>query len=122
MTDDEDEAEDERPEGHEFSAGQGFSEPYEGFDLDPPELEVDDPSAVDPADSRSVTDLLDDRNVAGDEVDADRLLEVGVEYMAINRHEQAAETFERAARYAEEDTLEAEAWVNKGIAHGELEE
>ncbi|MFP4530248.1 MAG: tetratricopeptide repeat protein [Halodesulfurarchaeum sp.] len=110
----------ERP--HEFSSGQGFSEPYEGFDLDPPELDVDDPSAVDPVDSRAVTDLLDDRNIAGDEVDADALLDVGIEYMAINRDEQAVETFERAARYAESDSLEAEAWVNKGIAHGELEE
>jgi tetratricopeptide (TPR) repeat protein len=121
MTDNEDE-DPERPADHEFSSGQGFSEPYEGFDLDPPELEVEDPSAVDPVDSRAVTDLLDDRNVAGDEVDVDELLDVGVEYMAINRHEQAAEAFERAARYAEDDTLEAEAWVNKGIAHGELEE
>ena len=26
---------------HEFSSGQGFSDPYEGFDIDPPEFEVD---------------------------------------------------------------------------------
>ena len=31
----------DKPEDHEFSEGQGFDEPYEGFDLDPPELEVD---------------------------------------------------------------------------------
>lgn len=122
MTDEDHEEREGRETGHEFSSGQGFSEPYEGFDLDPPELDVDDPSAVDPVDSRSVTDLLDDRNIAGDEVDADTLLDVGVEYMAINRDEQAVETFERAARYAEDETLAAEAWVNKGIAHGELEE
>jgi len=123
MTDsDREDDETDPPEDHEFSSGQGFSEPYEGFDLDPPELDVEDPSAVDPVDSRAVADLLDDRNVAGDEVDADSLLDVGVQYMAINRDEQAVETFERAARYAEDDTLEAEAWVNKGIAHGELEE
>ena len=107
---------------HEFSSGQGFSEPYEGFDLDPPEIDVSDPTQVDPVDSRALTDLLDDRNIAADEVDPDELIDVGIEYMAINRDEQAVETFERAARYAEDDTREAEAWVNKGIAHGELEE
>ncbi|MFB6110479.1 MAG: tetratricopeptide repeat protein [Halodesulfurarchaeum sp.] len=107
---------------HEFSSGQGFEEPYEGFDLDPPELDVSDPSQVDPVDSRTITDLLDDRNVAADEVDPDELIDVGIEYMSINRYEQAVETFERAARYAESETREAEAWVNKGIAHGELEE
>ncbi|MBS3760330.1 tetratricopeptide repeat protein [Halodesulfurarchaeum sp.] len=111
-----------RESGHEFSSGQGFSEPYEGFDLDPPELDVEDPSAVDPVDSRSVTDLLDDRNIANEQADADSLIDVGIEYMAINRGEQAVETFERAARYATDDTREAESWVNKGIAHGELEE
>ena len=29
----------ERDEPHEFSEGQGLGEPYEGFDIDPPELE-----------------------------------------------------------------------------------
>ena len=119
MTDEDGE---DRPTDHEFSAGQGFSDPYEGFDIDPPSLDVEDPGAVDPVDSRAITDLLDDRNVAGDEVDPDELIDVGVEYMAINRDEQAVETFERAARYADDETREAEAWVNKGIAHGELEE
>ena len=122
MTADRENGPDERERDHEFSSGQGFSESYEGFDLDPAELEVEDPSAVDPVDSRSVTDLLDDRNIAGDEVDVDTLIDVGIEYMAINRDEQAVETFERAARYAEDESSEAEAWVNKGIAHGELEE
>ncbi|APE96534.1 tetratricopeptide repeat protein [Halodesulfurarchaeum formicicum] len=112
----------EDDERHEFSSGQGFEEPYEGFDLDPPELDVEDPTQVDPVDSRALTDLLDDRNIAADEVDPDQLIDVGIEYMSINRHEQAVETFERAARYAEDDTREAEAWVSKGIAHGELEE
>jgi tetratricopeptide (TPR) repeat protein len=43
--------------------------------------------------------------------------------MGINRFEEATETFERAARFAEEDSLAAqEAWVNKGVAHAELEE
>ena len=122
MTQKDREERDGREDGHEFSSGQGFNEPYDGFDLDPPELDVGDPSAVDPVDSRAVTDLLDDRNIASGEVDADSLIDIGIEYMSINRDEQAVETFERAARYAENDTREAEAWVNKGIAHGELEE
>ncbi|MFB6146221.1 MAG: tetratricopeptide repeat protein [Halobacteriaceae archaeon] len=106
---------------HEFSAGQGFEEPYEGFDLDPPELEVD-PEDVDPVDSRVVGDLIDERQLADDEVDADALVDVGLEYIGINRHEQAADALERAARYADDEDVAQEAWVNKGVAHAELEE
>ena len=108
-------------EDHRFSEGQGFSEPYEGFDLEPPEFEVDT-DKVDPVDSRVLTDLLDRRNVPADDVDADQLLGVGIEYMQINRHEQAAETFERVASYTSDERLEQEAWTNKGVAHAELEE
>ncbi len=32
---------DREPEDHEFSEGQGFDDPYEAFDLEPPEFEVD---------------------------------------------------------------------------------
>ena len=107
---------------HRFSEGQGFDEDYEEFSLDPPELKVD-PSKVDPVDSRVLTDLLDEHNVTRDDVDAERLVDVGLSYMQINRFEEATETFERAARFAEEDSIEAqEAWVNKGAAHAELEE
>jgi tetratricopeptide (TPR) repeat protein len=106
---------------HEFSSGAGFDDPYEGFDLDPPELEVD-PDEVDPVDSRVVTDLLDEHHLPSEDVDADGLIDVGLDYMGINRHEQAADTFERAARYADDDATEQEAWVNKGVAHAELEE
>jgi tetratricopeptide (TPR) repeat protein len=42
--------------------------------------------------------------------------------MGINRHEQAADTFERVAHFAEDEGVEQEAWVNKGAAHAELEE
>ncbi|MFB6136907.1 MAG: tetratricopeptide repeat protein [Halobacteriaceae archaeon] len=112
---------DRDPRDHEFSEGEGFSEPYEGFDLDPPELAVD-PDEVDPVDSRALADLLDERQVPGDEVDADELVEVGLNYMGINRHEQAAEAFERAARFADDPSVEQEAWVNKGVTHAELEE
>jgi len=111
----------DEPEDHDFSEGQGFDDPYEEFDLDPPELEVD-PDQVDPVDSRVVTDMLDDRNLATDEVDAEQLLDVGLNYMRINRFEQAADTFERTAHFAENDAIEQEAWVNKGAAHAELEE
>ncbi|MEM4780149.1 MAG: tetratricopeptide repeat protein [Halalkalicoccus sp.] len=107
---------------HRFSEGQGFSDAYEEFDLDPPELRVD-PEKVDPVDSRVLTDLLDEHNVTRDDIDVESLIEVGLSYMGINRHEQATETFERAARFAEEDSLlEQEAWANKGVAHAELEE
>jgi tetratricopeptide (TPR) repeat protein len=112
---------DEDREAHEFSAGQGFSDPYEGFDIDPPELEVD-PDEVDPVDSHVLADLLDERNLAARDVDADALIDVGLSYMEINRDEQAVDTFERAARFAEEDDVRQEAWINKGIAHGEMEE
>jgi tetratricopeptide (TPR) repeat protein len=109
------------PSDHDFSEGQGFDDPYEGFDLDPPELSVD-PDQVDPVDSRVVTDLLDEEAVADDAIDASELVDVGLNYMGIDRYEQATETFERAARFASEDRIEQEAWVNKGVAHAELEE
>ncbi|MFB6152228.1 MAG: tetratricopeptide repeat protein [Haloarculaceae archaeon] len=111
---------DERDD-HEFSGGQGFSEPYEGFDIDPPEFEVD-PDTVDPVDSRVVTDLLDEDNLPTEQVDAEQLLEVGISYIGINRYEQATDALERAARFAEDDRIEQEAWTNKGAAHAELEE
>ena len=114
-----DERDDDR---HEFSSGQGVDADYEEFTLDPPELKVD-PTKVDPVDSRVLADQLDQRNVASDQVDVDQLLDVGLSYMEINRFEEATETFERAARFAEDDSLdEQEAWVNKGVAHAELEE
>ncbi|MFC7133519.1 MULTISPECIES: tetratricopeptide repeat protein [Salinibaculum] len=109
------------PKDHKFSEGQGFNDPYDAFDIDPPELEVD-PDQVDPVDSRVLTDMLDEHNVGAEDVDADSLVDVGLEYIRINRHEQATEAFERAARYAEDDLVEQEAWVNKGAAHAELEE
>ncbi len=114
---------DERDERkHEFSSGQGVDADYEEFTLDPPELSVD-PTTVDPVDSRVLTDELDRRNIASDAVDVEQLLDVGLSYMGINRFEEATETFERAARFADEDSLEAqEAWTNKGVAHAELEE
>jgi tetratricopeptide (TPR) repeat protein len=117
MTDDGD-----PPKKHRFSEGQGVDADYDEFTLDPPELKVD-PTKVDPVDSRVLSDILDRRNVDRDDVDVQDLIEVGLSYMGINRFEEATETFERAARFAEEDSLDAqEAWVNKGAAHAELEE
>ncbi|WP_324759818.1 tetratricopeptide repeat protein [Haloarcula sp. GH36] len=112
---------DRERDDHQFSEGQGFDDPYEAFDLEPPEFEVD-PDKVDPVDSRVVTDLLDRRNIPTDQIDTEQLLDVGLEYMQINRHEQAADTFERVAQYADDDRIEQEAWTNKGAAHAELEE
>jgi tetratricopeptide (TPR) repeat protein len=111
---------DQEDHDHPFSDSQGFDDPYEGFDLDP-EIAVD-PEAVDPLDSHVLTDLLDERQIPDDEVDADELVEVGLSYMGIQRHEQATEAFERAARFAEDPSVEQEAWTNKGLAHAELEE
>ncbi|GAA0213888.1 tetratricopeptide repeat protein [Halobaculum roseum] len=117
MSDDEPER---RP--HQFSEGQGLDEDYEEFTLDPEELNAD-PSQVDPVDTRVITDLLDERNIPKDRVDVESLMDVGLSYMGINRFEEATETFERAAQFADEDSLaEQEAWVNKGAAHAQLEE
>ena len=121
MTEEEPEDAETPPRRHEFSEGQGFGEPYEGFDLDPPELAVD-PSRVDPVDSRVLADTLDQRQITGEDVDIEELLDVGLSYMQIKRHDQAATTFERVARFTDDERLEQEAWVNKGVAHGEGEE
>jgi tetratricopeptide (TPR) repeat protein len=107
---------------HRFSEGQGFDDDYREFTLDPETVE--DPSLVDPVDSHVLTDLLDERNVRSEDVDAESLLDVGLSYVRINRFEEATETLERAARYAGDDEtgVAQEAWVNKGVAHAELEE
>ena len=112
---------DDEPRDHDFSEGQGFDDPYEGFDLDPPELEVD-PDRIDPVDSRALADMLDEHNVGPEQIDAEQLLDVGMSYMGINRHEQAVDTFERAVQFTDDDGLQQEAWVNKGVAHAQLEE
>jgi tetratricopeptide (TPR) repeat protein len=112
---------DEEPRDHEFSDGQGFDDPHEGFDLDPPELDVD-PGMVDPVDSRVVADTLDQRQIPADEVDAEELLDIGLEYTRINSYEEAVDTLERAARFADDDGIKQEAWINKGAAHAQLEE
>ena len=110
------------PGDHEFSSGQGFDEDYDEFTLDPPELKLD-PTKVDPVDTRVVTDELDRRNIGADQVDVDELMKVGLSYIQINRFEEATGTFERAAQFADDESIDAqEAWVNKGAAHAELEE
>lgn len=111
------------PEEHRFSDGRGFDDPYAGFDFDPVELTIDlDPSQIDPVDSHGLPDLLDEAAIPADGVDAEELLEVGIGYMGINRFEQAADTFERVARFADATSVVQEAWTNKGVAHAELEE
>ena len=105
---------DEPTDDHQYSAG-------EGFDLDPPELEVD-PEQVDPVDSRALADLLDEQQLSTDRVDAEELLDVALSYMQINRFEQATDALERVAQVTDDPRLEQEARVNKGVAHGRLEE
>lgn len=112
---------DDERDTHEFSSGQGFEDPYEAFDIDPPVLEVD-PDQVDPVDSRVIPDILDESAFPSDAIDAESLIDVGTSYVAINRFEQAVDAFERAARFAEDPGTEQEAWTNKGVAHAELEE
>ena len=111
----------EEPRDHEYSEGQGFGDAYDAFDIDPPELSIGS-DQVDPVDGHALADLLDEEQVASDEVDAGKLLEVGLEYVRISRHEQATEAFERTARFADDERIEQEARVNKGVAHAELEE
>ncbi|MDS0299793.1 tetratricopeptide repeat protein [Halogeometricum sp. S1BR25-6] len=104
---------------HRYSDGQGFGDPYEGFDLG-----ADGPVAdVDPADDYVLADVVEESQVHPDGVDVSTLIDVGLEYLAIEQYEQAIDSFTRAAFYApEESAAAAEAWVNKGIAHGELDE
>lgn len=112
----------DEPDEHRFSEGEGFDDPYRGFDIEPPELSVD-PHAVDPVDDHVIPDLVDQRQIASEEVDLETLIDVGLEYCGINRYEEAIETFERAVHFSDEDSRQAqEALVNKGVAHGELEE
>jgi tetratricopeptide (TPR) repeat protein len=111
----------DEPRDHDFTDGQGFGDPYEGFDLDPEDLAID-PDVVDAVDSHALPDLLDQANIDTDSVDAESLLDVGLEYIRLNRYEQATDAFERTARFAEDDRTAQEAWTNKGVAHAELEE
>lgn len=112
----------EPEDDHDFSEGGGFDDPYEGFDIDPPTIAVG-PDEVDPVDSRVLADLLDQRQIAPEDVDVEALVDVGLDYVRINRYEEATDAFERAIQFAEEDSLVAqEAYVNKGVAHAELEE
>lgn len=111
----------EDPRDHKFSEGQGFEDPYDAFDLEPGDLEVD-PDTVDPVDSHVLPDLLDEEHIDTDTVDVETLLDIGLEYVRLNRHEQATGSLERVARFADDDQVEQEAWVNKGVAHAELEE
>lgn len=90
-------------------------------DLDPPLLSVD-LDELDPVDARVLNDLLDEADIPDADIDAEGLLDVGLNYMQINRFEQAADAFERAAHFATDRMIEQEAWTNKGVAHAELEE
>ena len=109
-------------EDHDFSTGQGYGEPHEGFDLEPPELTVG-PEEVDPVDSRVITDLLDERQIPASQVDGETLLDVGLEYIRIKRYEEAVDALERVIRFGDDESLLVqEAYANKGAAHAELEE
>ncbi|WP_411964387.1 tetratricopeptide repeat protein [Haloferax sp. YSMS24] len=107
---------------HRYSDGDGFGNPYEGFDFDPPELRVNT-RLVDPTDDYVLADIVDESQVVPDDVDVPALVEIGLAYVAIEEYEQAVDSFGRAIAYADEDSVEAqEAWVNKGVAHSQLGE
>ncbi|SFR61534.1 TPR repeat-containing protein [Halogeometricum rufum] len=115
-----------RSSPHRYSDGQGFGDPYERFDLGPDRLDpaFEGPIAdVDPADDYVLADVVEEGAVRPADVEVSALIDVGVEYVAIEQYEQAIDSFARAAHYAPEDSAAAqEAWVNRGIAHGELGE
>ncbi|RDZ63770.1 hypothetical protein C5B90_11615 [Haloferax sp. Atlit-12N] len=107
---------------HRYSDGQGFGDPYDGFDLGPPTYLVNG-RLVDPADDHVLAELVDEAELDPEAVDAAALVEVGLAYVAIEEYEQAVDSFSRAVAYADEDSPTAcEAWVNKGVAHAQLGE
>ncbi|KAB1193304.1 tetratricopeptide repeat protein [Haloferax sp. MBLA0076] len=107
---------------HRYSDGDGFGDPYDGFDLDPPELRTNT-RLVDPTDDYVLSDIVDESQVVPEHVDVLALIEIGLTYVAIEEFEQAIDSFARAIAYADEDSHDAqEAWVNKGVAHAQLAE
>ncbi|MFB6283286.1 MAG: tetratricopeptide repeat protein [Halobacteria archaeon] len=92
-----------------------FDDVYDDkFELDEPEIGE---HGVEPADSHALDEMVE--GVDKEDVDIEGLLEVGLNYIDINRFEQAIETFERGLRFAEDNQ---ELWINKGVAHSEMEE
>ncbi|MDS0242851.1 MULTISPECIES: tetratricopeptide repeat protein [Haloferax] len=107
---------------HRYSEGQGFGNPYDGFDLDPPTYRVNG-RLVDPADDHALAELVDEAGIDPEAVDPAALVEVGLAYVAVEEYEQAVDSFGRAITYADEDSPTAcEAWVNRGVAHAQLGE
>ena len=77
-----------------------FDDVYDGkFDIDP-EMDLGE---MDPADSRAMEELVEEADPA--DVDVEALVDVGVEYVDINRFEQAVEAFERAIHFVEEGAV-----------------
>lgn len=69
------------------------------------------------ADSRFLDEYVEGKEP--EDVDIESLLDIGIEYISINRFEQAIETFERILHIESENQ---EAWINKGHAHAEIGE
>ncbi|MFC7202585.1 tetratricopeptide repeat protein [Haloferax namakaokahaiae] len=107
---------------HDYSDGQGFDDPYRGFDLDPPEFRLNG-RQIDPADNHVLAEFVDESQVVPDDVDVAALVEIGLTYVELGEYEQAIDSFTRAIVYGEEDSEQVqEALVNKGVAHAQLEE
>lgn len=107
-------------------SGGGFDDPRRGFSLggDRPVLDAEGPVVdVYPVDDDVLADVVDESSVRSADVDVSTLIDVGLEYLAIEQYEQALDAFARAAAHAPAGSTAAqEAWVNRGVAHGELEE
>ena len=67
---------------HRYSEGQGFGEPYDGFDLDPPTYRVNG-RLVDPADDHALAELVDEAGIDPEAVDPAALVEVGLANAAV---------------------------------------
>ncbi len=107
---------------HRYSDSRGFGNPYEGVTLDPHILRADN-TKIDPVDDYALADLVDDWNIKRDDITPQELIDLGLTYLQLGFHTEAADAFERAARLADADSLDAqEAWVNKGVAHSQIEE
>ncbi|WP_410766584.1 tetratricopeptide repeat protein [Haloferax sp. DFSO60] len=107
---------------HDYSDGQGFDDPYRGFDLDPPELRLNG-RQIDPADNHVLAEFVDESQVVPEDVDVTTLIDIGLTYVSIGEYEQAIDSFTRAIAFGDEDSEQVqEALVNKGVAHAQLEE
>ncbi len=93
---------------------EGFDGVYDERFKIPEEFLDEDTKNV--ADSRYLDEYVKGKSIDPDDVDLEKLLDIGIEYISINRFDQAIETFERILHI---DSENQESWINKGHAHSE---